>query len=61
MFKARLVAKWYRQKDDADHFDTFALVFRITSIKVLLVLGSVYNHFVHQMGVKTTIISNELD
>ena len=60
-FKARLVAKGFKQKDGIDYFDTYAPVARITSIRVLLALTSLYNLFVHQMDVKTTFLNGELD
>src|SRR2546430_396664 len=51
-FKARLVAKGFRQVEGIDYFDTYAPVARITSIKVLFALASLYDLFVHQMDVK---------
>ncbi|KAK3040182.1 hypothetical protein RJ639_028432 [Escallonia herrerae] len=41
-FKARLVAKVFRQKEGIDYFDTYAPVARITSIRVLFALASLY-------------------
>lgn len=46
-FKARLVAKEFKQKQGVDYFDTYALMARLTSIRVLLALTSIYNLFVH--------------
>ncbi len=46
-FKARLVAKSFKQKEGIDYFDTYAPVARITSIRVLLSLASIYNLYVH--------------
>jgi len=34
---------------------------RITSIRLLLALSSIYNLYVHQMDVKTTFFNGELD
>ena len=42
-FKARLVAKGYTQKKGIDYFDTYAPIAKITSIKVLIALASIYN------------------
>ena len=41
-FKARLLAKGFKQREGVDYFDTYALVTRITSIPVLLALSSIY-------------------
>ncbi|KAK3004689.1 hypothetical protein RJ639_018715 [Escallonia herrerae] len=60
-FKARLVAKGFRQKVGVDYFDTFVPVARITSIRVLFALVSIYNLYVHQMDVKTVFLNGELD
>lgn len=60
-FKARLVAKGFKQKEGIDYFDTYALVARITSIRVLLALASIYNMFVHQMDVKKPFLNGVSD
>ena len=60
-FKARLLAKGFKQKEGINYFDAYAPVARITSIRVLLALASLYNLFVHQMDVKTTFLNGELD
>ena len=59
-FKARLVAKSFRQKEGIDYFDTYTPVAKITSIRVLLALASNNNLFVHQMDVKTTFLNGDL-
>ena len=53
VFKMRLVAKRFTQKQNIDYFDTFTLVARISSICILLALASVYKLVIHQMDVKT--------
>ena len=42
-YKAHLVAKCFKQKKGVDYFDTFALVTRISSIRVLIALALVHN------------------
>jgi len=59
-FKARLVAKGFTQKEGVDYFDTYSLVARIISIKVLFTLASIYTLYVHQMDVKTTFLYGDL-
>ena len=59
-FKARL-AKGFRQKEGIDYFDTYALIARIASIRVLLALASIFNLYVHQMDVKTAFLDGDLD
>jgi uncharacterized metal-binding protein len=59
--KIRLVAKGFRQKEGINYFDIHALVARITFIRIILALSSVYNLYVHQIDVKTTFLNEELD
>jgi hypothetical protein len=59
--KARLVAKGYNQKEGEDFFDTYSLVARLTTIRVLLSLATSYGLLVHQMDVKTTFLNGELE
>uniref|UniRef100_A0A2N9I931 Reverse transcriptase Ty1/copia-type domain-containing protein n=1 Tax=Fagus sylvatica TaxID=28930 RepID=A0A2N9I931_FAGSY len=60
-FKVRLVAKGFRQREGIDYFDTYAPVARITSIRVLIALASIYKLVVHQMDVKTAFLNGDLD
>ena len=60
-YKARLVAKGFTKKHNIDYFDTFAPLTRISSIHVLLVLGSIHKLVIHQMNVKTTFLNGELE
>ena len=59
-FKAMLVAKGFRQREGIDYFDTYAPVARITSIRVLISLASIYKLVVHQMDVKITFLNGNL-
>lgn len=45
--KAKLVAKEFNQKKGIDYFDTFALVTRISSVRVLIFLAVIHNVFIH--------------
>ncbi|GKD26216.1 zinc finger, CCHC-type containing protein [Tanacetum coccineum] len=60
-FKARLVIQGFRQKEGIDYFDTYALVARITTNRLLLALVVIHNLVIHQMDVKTTFLNGDLD
>ena len=46
-FKAILVAKGFKRRDGVDYFDTYVLVARIISIRILFALVSIHNIFVN--------------
>ncbi|GJR98043.1 zinc finger, CCHC-type containing protein [Tanacetum coccineum] len=50
-FKARLVIQSFKQKSEIDYFDTYALVTRISTIRLLIDMASIHNLFIHQMYV----------
>ena len=60
-FKSRLVAKGFTQKEGIDYFDTYPPVARITTIRVLIALASIYKLEIHQMDVKIAFLNGELD
>ncbi|WVZ51502.1 hypothetical protein U9M48_002646 [Paspalum notatum var. saurae] len=60
-YKARLVIKGYSQKESEDFFDTYSLVARLTTIRVLLSLAASHGLLVHQMDVKIAFLNGELD
>nr|GEZ71668.1 retrotransposon protein, putative, Ty1-copia subclass [Tanacetum cinerariifolium] len=60
-YKARLVAKGYCQKEGQDFFDTYSLVTRITSIRILIAITAIHNLIIHQIDVKTAFLNGELD
>ncbi|GJY76293.1 zinc finger, CCHC-type containing protein [Tanacetum coccineum] len=61
IFKARLVIQGFKQKSMIDYFDTFALVARINTIRMLIAMVSIHNLVIHQMDVKTTFLNSKLD
>ena len=60
-FKTRLVAKGFKQKADLDFFDTFSLVTRITSIRLLIAIAAIFDLKIHQMDVKTVFLNGDLE
>ncbi|GJR77225.1 zinc finger, CCHC-type containing protein [Tanacetum coccineum] len=60
-FKARLVIQDFKQKSGIDYFDTYALVARISTIRLLIAMASIHNLIIHQMDVKTTFLNGDLD
>ncbi|GJZ88331.1 zinc finger, CCHC-type containing protein [Tanacetum coccineum] len=60
-FKAKLVFHGFRQKSGMDYFDTYALVARISTIRLLIAMASFHNLIIHQMDVKTAFLNGELD
>ena len=60
-FKVRLVAKGFKQKEGVDFFDTYSPITRITTIRMLIALASIFKLELHQMDVKTTFLNSELN
>ncbi|GJX21058.1 zinc finger, CCHC-type containing protein [Tanacetum coccineum] len=60
-FKARLFIQGFRQKSMIDYFDTYALVARISTIRSLIALASIYTLIIHHMDVKIAFLNGELD
>ena len=60
-FKARLVAKGFKQKADLDFFDTFSLVTRITSIRLLISIAAIFDLKIHQMDVIIAFLNGDLE
>jgi hypothetical protein len=44
-----------------DNFDTYSLVVRITTLRTLIALASIYNFEIDQMDVKTMFLNGELE
>nr|GEV43768.1 zinc finger, CCHC-type [Tanacetum cinerariifolium] len=60
-YKARLVIQGFRQKEGINFFDTYALIARISTIRLLLALAAIHDLVIHQMDVKTTFLNGDLD
>ena len=59
--KARFVARWFSQKGGIDYDETFALVARYNSIRVVISLTSLLGWKLHQMDVKTTFLNGQIE
>ena len=53
--------KDFRQKEGLDYFDTYSLVTRITSIRLLIALAAIYSLEIHQMDLKIVFLNGELE
>nr|GEU67888.1 zinc finger, CCHC-type [Tanacetum cinerariifolium] len=51
----------FKQKLKIYYFDTYALVVRISTIRLLIAMTSIHNLIIHQMDVKTTFLNGELE
>ncbi|GJS42587.1 RNA-directed DNA polymerase, eukaryota [Tanacetum coccineum] len=60
-YKARLVIKGFRQREGLDYFDTYSLVARITSIRMILAIVALRNLKVHQIDVKKAFLNGDLE
>ncbi|GJY12413.1 calcineurin B-like protein 4, partial [Tanacetum coccineum] len=60
-YKARLVIKEFRQREGLVFFDTYLLVTRITSIRMVLVIAALEKLEVHQMYMKMTFLNGDLE
>lgn len=59
--KVRLVTKGFRQQEMIYYFDIYALLARITPIRVVIAMASTFILYVHQMNVKTTFLNGVLN
>ena len=55
------MAKGYRQRQGVDYDETFAPVFMIKSIRILLTIGTHYHLEIWQMDVKIAFLDGNLE
>ena len=60
VYKARLVAKWFRQIQGIDYEETFSPVAMLKSVRILLAIAAYYNYEIWQMDVKTAFLNGML-
>jgi hypothetical protein len=60
-YKDRLVAKGFTQNKSENYFDTYSLVARLITIRVLIALAASHDLLIHQMDVKAAFLNGELD
>ncbi|GJX05247.1 zinc finger, CCHC-type containing protein [Tanacetum coccineum] len=60
-FKARLVIQGFKTMSGIDYFDTYALVARSNTIRLLIAMALIHNIFIHKIDVKTAFLNGELD
>jgi hypothetical protein len=60
-YKARFLARGFSQVEGIDYEETFALVFRYTSICMIIALAASMGWRLHQMDVKTTFLNGEIE
>ena len=60
IYKAKLVAKGFRQIQGVDYDETFSPVAMLKSIRILLAIAAYYDYEIWQMDVKTAFLNGNL-
>lgn len=60
IFKAMLVDKGYKQIEGLDYFVTYSHVEKLTIVKLVIALSSIYNLHIHQLDVNNALLHGEL-
>lgn len=55
------MAKGFKEKKHFNYFNTYALVTRISTIRLFLAVASIKNLIIHQMDVKTAFLNGQLE
>ena len=60
-YKARLVARGFKQEEGVDYFETFSPVARTSSIRIILALVAMYDYELAQADAITAFLNSSLD
>ena len=60
VYKARFVAKGYRQVQGVDYDETFSPVVKLKSVWIMLAIAAFYDYEMWQMDVKTAFLNGFL-
>ena len=60
-YKARYVAKRFKQVEGLDYFETFAPTCKPETIRILLQLSAKQGHVIHQFDVKTAFLHSPIE
>lgn len=59
-YKARFVVRGFSQQPGLDFYETFSPVLKMTSLRFLLALATIYDYHIHQMDVITAFLHGVL-
>jgi hypothetical protein len=60
-YKARLYVRGFSQEYGVDYFETFVLVIRMESLRVLLALATTQDWEIHQMDIVSVYLLGDLE
>ena len=60
VYKARIVAKGFRQVQGVDYDETFSPVAMLKSVRIMLAIAAFFDYEIWQMDVKTAFLNGNL-